>query len=67
MAGSAAWGILTERFSIQRLLTANVIGNGLIFLLLYWAVQFKFDGGLGTAIIFCWLPCTDSFMAAGIR
>jgi len=52
MAGSAAWGILTERFPIQRLLTANVIGNGLIFLLLYWAVQFKFDGALGTAIIF---------------
>ncbi len=52
MAGSAAWGILTERFPIQRLLTANVIGNGLIFLLLYWAVQFKFDGALGTALIF---------------
>ena len=52
MAGSAAWGILTERFPIQRLLTANVIGNGLIFLLLYWAVQFKFDGALGTATIF---------------
>ena len=52
MAGSAAWGILTERFRIQRLLTANVIGNGLIFLLLYWAVQFKFDGALGTATIF---------------
>ena len=52
MAGSAAWGILTERFPIQRLLTANVIGNGLIFLLLYWAVQFRFDGALGTATIF---------------
>ncbi|MFH2120789.1 MAG: MFS transporter [Pseudomonadota bacterium] len=52
MAGSAAWGILTERFPIQRLLTANIIGNGLIFLLLYWAVQFKFDGALGTATIF---------------
>ena len=52
MAGSAAWGILTERFPIQRLLTANVIGNGLIFLLLYWAVQFRFDGALGTAAIF---------------
>ncbi|MCX5826258.1 MAG: MFS transporter, partial [Deltaproteobacteria bacterium] len=52
MAGSAAWGILTEKFRIQNLLAANVMGNGLIFLLLYWAVQFKFDGALGTAIIF---------------
>lgn len=52
MAGSAAWGILTERFPIQRLLAANVIGNGLIFLLLYWAVQFRFDGALGTTLIF---------------
>jgi sugar phosphate permease len=52
MAGSAVWGILTERFRIQRLLTANVIGNGLIFLLLYWSVQFRFDGAWGTATIF---------------
>ncbi len=52
MAGSAAWGILTERFRIQRLLAANVIGNGLIFLVLYWAVQFRFDGVSGTAAVF---------------
>lgn len=52
MAGSAVWGILTERFRIQRLLASNVIGNGLIFLLLFWAVQFKFDGALGTAAVF---------------
>ena len=52
MAGSVAWGILAERFRIQNLLAANVIANGLIFLLFYWAIQFKFDGALGTAIIF---------------
>lgn len=52
MAGSAIWGILTEKFRIQRLLTVNVMGNGLIFLLLYWMVQFRFEGALGTAIIF---------------
>jgi MFS family permease len=52
MAGSAAWGILTERYRIQNLLTVNVIGNGLIFLLLYWAVQFRFDGAWGTAAVF---------------
>ena len=52
MAGSVAWGILAERFRIQNLLAANVIANGMIFLLFYWAIQFKLDGALGTAIIF---------------
>ncbi len=52
MAGSAIWGTLTERFRIQNLLAINVIGNGLIFLLLFWAVQFKFGGAWGTGIIF---------------
>ena len=52
MAGSALWGTLTERFRIQKLLAVNVIGNGLIFLLLYWAVQYKFGGASGTGIIF---------------
>ena len=52
MAGSALWGMLTERFRIQNLLAINVIGNGLIFLLLYWVVQYKFGGASGTGIIF---------------
>jgi sugar phosphate permease len=52
MAGSAIWGILTERFRIQNLLAANVAGNGLIFLLLFGAVQFNFDGAVGTGMIF---------------
>ena len=52
MAGSALWGTLTERFRIQKLLALNVIGNGLIFLLLYWVVQYKFGGTSGTGIIF---------------
>lgn len=52
MAGSAAWGILTERFPIRRLLAANVIGNGLLFLLLYWAVRFRLEGAPGTVMIF---------------
>ena len=52
MAGSVAWGILAERFRIQNLLAANVIANGMIFLLFYWAIQFKLDGALGTVIIF---------------
>jgi MFS family permease len=52
MVGSAIWGMLVERFRIQGLLTVNVLGNGLVFLLLYWAVKFQFDGVLGTGIIF---------------
>ncbi len=52
MAGSALWGMLAERFPIQRLLTANIVGNGLIFLALYLAIRFKFDGALGIAVIF---------------
>jgi MFS family permease len=52
MAGSAIWGTLTERFRIQNLLALNVIGNGLIFLVLYWVVQFKIGGASGTGIIF---------------
>ena len=39
MVGSTMWGFLTERFRIQGLLTINVLGSGLIFLSLYWAVR----------------------------
>jgi MFS family permease len=52
MAGSVIWGTLTERFRIQNLLAVNVIGNGLIFLLFFWVVQFKFGGAYGMGIIF---------------
>jgi MFS family permease len=52
MVGSPIWGMLTERFRIQYLLTANVAGNGLIFLALYLSIRFKFDGALGMGIIF---------------
>ncbi len=52
MIGSAIWGMLTDKFRIQSLLTVNVIGNGLVFLALYLAVQFKFGNVLGIGIIF---------------
>jgi sugar phosphate permease len=52
MAGSAVWGILSERFRIQRLLAVNVIGNGLIFLLLYLSVVFRLEGWPGIASVF---------------
>jgi MFS family permease len=52
MVGSPIWGMLVERFRIQGLLTINVLGNGLVFLLLYWGVKFKFGGVLGIGIVF---------------
>jgi MFS family permease len=52
MVGSVTWGMLAERFGIQRLLTLNVLGSGLIFLSLYWAAKFKIDGELETGILF---------------
>jgi sugar phosphate permease len=52
MVGSAIWGLLTDKLRIQSLLTVNVIGNGLVFLALYWAVQFKLGSGLGIGSIF---------------
>lgn len=52
MAGSPIWGLLAEKFRIQRVLAANVAGNGLLFLLFYWAVQFRFDGAVGTGLIY---------------
>ena len=52
MAGSVIWGMLAERMRVQKLLAMNIIGNGLIFLLLYWAVLFKFGGASGIGIIF---------------
>ncbi len=52
MAGSAIWGMLFERLRIQSLLTMNVLGSGLVFLLLYWAIKFRFESALGTGIVF---------------
>jgi sugar phosphate permease len=51
MAGSAVWGLLTERYRIHHLLAVNVIGNGLIFLLLYWVVIFRPGGTAGTSAV----------------
>jgi len=52
MAGSALWGMLAERFRIQNLLLANVVGSGLIFIVLYWTILFKPEGAFGTGIVF---------------
>jgi len=52
MAGSALWGMLTERFHVQNLIALNLVGNGFIFLFLYWFVQFKWGGASGIGIIF---------------
>ena len=52
MVGAPIWGALTERFRIQHLMAANVVGNGLLFLALYWTILSKVDGPLGIGIIF---------------
>ena len=50
--GSVVWGVFIEKFHIQRLLSVNVIASGLVFLLIYWAVEFKIVDILGTGNIF---------------
>ncbi len=52
MAGSALWGLLTERYPIQNLLTVNVLASSLIFTALFWTVRFGLGEGLGTGSIF---------------
>ena len=55
------WGALTERFRIQHLLAANVMGNGLLFLAFYWTILFKVDGALENGIIFLLAPLRGIF------
>jgi len=52
MFGSAIWGMLNERFRIQSLLTFNVLGNGLVFLALFWVVKFRWDSLLGLGVVY---------------
>ena len=52
MAGSAIWGMVAERFRIQNLLAVNVAGNGLLFLLFYWAVLYQPNIASGTGLVF---------------
>jgi MFS family permease len=52
MAGSAIWGTLADRFRIQNLLAANLAGNALIYLALYWLVQFRPEGAPGVWTLF---------------
>ena len=50
--GSISWGMMAERIRVQTLLAANLFGNGLIFLLIYWTVRFIPADGFGIGIIF---------------
>jgi len=52
MAGSALWGGLAERFRIQGLLTANIIGGSLIFLLFFFVVSYRVDSPFGIGLVF---------------
>ncbi len=51
MVGAPLWGALTERVHIQRLLAANVVGNGVVFLALYWAILSRPEGPWGMGLI----------------
>jgi MFS family permease len=64
MVGSALWGALAERLNIRNLLAANVLGSGFVFLLLYWAILFKFDGVWGNGIGFL-LAALNGFFYGG--
>lgn len=50
--GSITWGMLAEKIRIQALMAANLFGSGVVFLLFYWTVRFKFSDGFGIGIIF---------------
>jgi len=50
--GSIVWGYFSERHDIQRFLAVNIFCNGLVFLLLFWVVQFKVAPVSGTGLIF---------------
>jgi MFS family permease len=50
--GSFVWGFLAEKFRIQDLLAINAFTSGLIFLLLFWAIDFKGPHTIGVVIIF---------------
>lgn len=50
--GSITWGMLAEKVRIQALMAANLFGSGVVFLLFYWTVRFKFSDGFGIGIIF---------------
>jgi sugar phosphate permease len=52
MVGSLFWGMLSERFRNRDVMTFNLVGSGLIFLALYWAVLFRIPDPLGTAVFF---------------
>jgi len=50
--GSISWGMMAERVRVQTLMAANLFGNSLIFLLIYWTVRFKTAGAFGIGLIF---------------
>jgi MFS family permease len=51
-AGSLFWGYFAEKIRSHRLLAINAFVNGLVFLLLFWAVKFRFPDILRIGAIF---------------
>jgi MFS family permease len=50
--GSVVWGFFADKVRIQRLLAINAFTSGLVFFLLFWAIDFKVPHTLGVFIIF---------------
>ena len=50
--GSVVWGLLAEKIRIQNLLAINAFISGLVFLFLFWAIDFKVPHAIGVVIIF---------------
>jgi len=62
--GSVVWGLLAERIRAQVLLAINFFGNGLVFLLLFWTVRYKFVDLLGIWVVF-FLSALHGFLYGG--
>lgn len=50
--GSLLWGFFIERVSAQRLLAVNFACNGLVFLLLFWVVRYRYVALTGIWVVF---------------
>jgi sugar phosphate permease len=62
--GSVAWGVIAEKFNVQRLIAWNLFASGVIFLVLFGVVQFGSVRSLGTGIIF-FLAALQGLMQGG--
>ena len=62
--GSVVWGYFSERYHIQKFLAINIFSNGLIFILLFWMVEYNTARSFGVGIIFV-LAAIHGFIHGG--